>query len=43
MLVTRESGHDSQWTAGIHVRGSPLRASGAGDPEVDLRLPGTAR
>lgn len=28
---------------GPHIRGSRLRASAAGDEEVDLLLPGTAR
>jgi 1-phosphatidylinositol-4-phosphate 5-kinase len=41
--VARDSGHDDGGIPGIHVRGSPLRASVAGDPEVDLLLPGTAR
>lgn len=39
----RDHGHGSIGTPGIHIRGSPLRASVAGDPEVDLLLPGTAR
>ncbi|CAM6114143.1 unnamed protein product [Calypogeia fissa] len=45
MLVARERGQEPAATAGSHVRGSPLRASGAGlsaDREVDLLLPGTA-
>mgnify|MGYP006950790932 FL=1 len=29
--------------AGSHVRGSPLKASAAGNEEIDLLLPGTAR
>lgn len=43
VLVARDSGRDGGGTPGIHIRGSPLRASVAGDPEVDLLLPGTAR
>ncbi|XP_024388541.1 phosphatidylinositol 4-phosphate 5-kinase 9 [Physcomitrium patens] len=43
MLVTRDASNVSSGTPGIHIRGSPLRASVAGDPEVDLLLPGTAR
>jgi 1-phosphatidylinositol-4-phosphate 5-kinase len=43
VLVARDIGHGGSGTPGIHIRGSPLRASGAGDPEVDLLLPGTAR
>ena len=43
VLVARDTGHGSSGTPGIHIRGSPLRASVAGDPEVDLLLPGTAR
>jgi len=43
VLVARDSGQDDGGIPGIHVRGSPLRASVAGDPEVDLLLPGTAR
>lgn len=41
--MARDTGHGSSGTPGIHIRGSPLRASVAGDPEVDLLLPGTAR
>lgn len=43
VLVARDHAHGSIGTPGIHIRGSPLRASVAGDPEVDLLLPGTAR
>ncbi|XP_024380770.1 phosphatidylinositol 4-phosphate 5-kinase 9 isoform X1 [Physcomitrium patens] len=43
VLVARDAAHGSSGTPGIHIRGSPLRASVAGDPEVDLLLPGTAR
>ncbi|GLT25748.1 hypothetical protein SLA2020_008580 [Shorea laevis] len=34
---------DSSVVVGSHIRGSRLRASSAGDEEVDLLLPGTAR
>jgi 1-phosphatidylinositol-4-phosphate 5-kinase len=43
VLVARDNGHGNIGTPGMHIRGSPLRASVAGDPEVDLLLPGTAR
>ncbi|KAG0623343.1 hypothetical protein M758_3G166800 [Ceratodon purpureus] len=43
VLVARDTGLGNSGTPGIHIRGSPLRASVAGDPEVDLLLPGTAR
>ncbi|VVA97055.1 unnamed protein product [Arabis nemorensis] len=41
-LVLVPGGSDSIVT-GPHIRGSRLRASAAGDEEVDLLLPGTAR
>ena len=34
---------DNSVVVGPHIRGSRLRASAAGDEEVDLLLPGTAR
>ena len=34
---------DNSMVVGPHIRGSRLRASAAGDEEVDLLLPGTAR
>lgn len=42
VLVPRGAGDDSV-VVGSHIRGSRLRASAAGDEEVDLLLPGTAR
>ncbi|XP_077250107.1 phosphatidylinositol 4-phosphate 5-kinase 1-like isoform X2 [Tasmannia lanceolata] len=42
LLVTHEPGFVSTMQ-GSHVRGSTLRASAAGDEEVDLLLPGTGR
>ncbi|KAL2933684.1 Phosphatidylinositol 4-phosphate 5-kinase 9 [Bienertia sinuspersici] len=43
-LVLVPRGNDSSVVVGSHVRGSRLRAaSAAGDGEVDLLLPGTAR
>ncbi|KAJ4850854.1 Phosphatidylinositol 4-phosphate 5-kinase 9 [Turnera subulata] len=42
VLVPRGEDDDSI-VVGPHVRGSRLRASSAGDEEVDLLLPGTAR
>lgn len=42
VLVPRGT-DDSSVIAGPHIRGSRLRASSAGDEEVDLLLPGTAR
>lgn len=42
VLVPRGTGDDSV-VVGPHIRGSRLRASSAGDEEVDLLLPGTAR
>ncbi|CAN1275971.1 Phosphatidylinositol 4-phosphate 5-kinase 9 [Linum perenne] len=42
VLVPRGE-NDGSVVVGPHVRGSRLRASSAGDEEVDLLLPGTAR
>ncbi|KAK7267799.1 hypothetical protein RIF29_20478 [Crotalaria pallida] len=42
VLVPREA-DDNSVVVGSHIRGSRLRASAAGDEEVDLLLPGTAR
>ncbi|KAJ4979566.1 hypothetical protein NE237_010346 [Protea cynaroides] len=42
VLVPRGS-DDSSIIVGPHIRGGRLRASAAGDEEVDLLLPGTAR
>ncbi|XP_041023943.1 phosphatidylinositol 4-phosphate 5-kinase 9 isoform X1 [Juglans microcarpa x Juglans regia] len=42
VLVPRGTG-DGSVVVGPHIRGSRLRASSAGDEEVDLLLPGTAR
>ncbi|XLU47010.1 hypothetical protein S245_041824 [Arachis hypogaea] len=42
VLVPRGS-DDNSVVVGSHIRGSRLRASAAGDEEVDLLLPGTAR
>ncbi|KAK9153854.1 hypothetical protein Sjap_001334 [Stephania japonica] len=42
VLVLRETDDDSV-VVGSHIRGKRLRASAAGDEEVDLLLPGTAR
>ncbi|XP_010243193.1 PREDICTED: phosphatidylinositol 4-phosphate 5-kinase 9 [Nelumbo nucifera] len=42
VLIPRGNNDDSV-IVGPHVRGSRLRASAAGDEEVDLLLPGTAR
>ncbi|KAH9671128.1 phosphatidylinositol 4-phosphate 5-kinase 9 [Citrus sinensis] len=41
-IVAEEGTDDSSVIAGPHIRGSRLRASSAGDEEVDLLLPGTA-
>lgn len=42
VLVPRGT-DDNSVVAGSHIRGRRLRASAAGDEEVDLLLPGTAR
>ncbi|KAH7679471.1 Phosphatidylinositol-4-phosphate 5-kinase protein [Dioscorea alata] len=42
LLVTHEPGSVSNMP-GSHIRGGTLRASAAGDEEVDLLLPGTGR
>lgn len=42
VLIPRGSNENSV-VVGPHIRGSRLRASAAGDEEVDLLLPGTAR
>lgn len=42
VLVPRGT-DDNSVVVGPHIRGSRLRASAAGDEEVDLLLPGTAR
>ena len=42
VLVPRGADNASV-VVGPHIRGSRLRASAAGDEEVDLLLPGTAR
>lgn len=42
LLVTHEPGSVSNMP-GSHIRGGTLRASVAGDEEVDLLLPGTGR
>jgi 1-phosphatidylinositol-4-phosphate 5-kinase len=42
-LVLVPRGGDDSVVVGPHIRGSRLRASSAGDEEVDLLLPGTAR
>ncbi|KAJ8754158.1 hypothetical protein K2173_002057 [Erythroxylum novogranatense] len=42
-LVLVPRGSDNSVVVGSHIRGSRLRASSAGDEEVDLLLPGTAR
>ncbi|CAN0878698.1 Phosphatidylinositol 4-phosphate 5-kinase 9 [Linum grandiflorum] len=43
VLVPRGEQDDSSIVVGPHIRGSRLRASSAGDEEVDLLLPGTSR
>lgn len=43
VLVPRGTDDDNSIVVGPHIRGSRLRASSAGDEEVDLLLPGTAR
>lgn len=42
-MVPRETDDDNSVIVGPHMRGRRLRASAAGDEEVDLLLPGTAR
>ncbi|CAN1307923.1 Phosphatidylinositol 4-phosphate 5-kinase 9 [Linum perenne] len=42
VLVPRGETDDSSVVVGPHIRGSRLRASSAGDEEVDLILPGTS-
>lgn len=42
VLIPRGTDENSV-VVGPHIRGSRLRASAAGDEEVDLLLPGTAR
>lgn len=42
VLIPRGTDENSV-VVGPHIRGSRLRASSAGDEEVDLLLPGTAR
>ncbi|KAK7284989.1 hypothetical protein RJT34_19744 [Clitoria ternatea] len=43
LVLVPRGADDSSVVVGSHVRGSRLRASAAGDEEVDLLLPGTAR
>ncbi|KAK7245061.1 hypothetical protein RIF29_39892 [Crotalaria pallida] len=43
LVLVPRGGDDNSVVVGPHVRGSRLRASSAGDEEVDLLLPGTAR
>ncbi|KAK7274175.1 hypothetical protein RIF29_15253 [Crotalaria pallida] len=42
LVLFPRGGDDNSVVVGPHVRGSRLRASSAGDEEVDLLLPGTA-
>lgn len=43
LVLVPRGGDDDSVVVGSHMRGSRLRASSAGDEEVDLLLPGTAR
>lgn len=43
LVLVPRGADDGSVVVGSHVRGSRLRASAAGDEEVDLLLPGTAR
>ncbi|KAI9070473.1 hypothetical protein K1719_047563 [Acacia pycnantha] len=43
LVLVPRGADDSSVVVGSHIRGSRLRASAAGDEEVDLLLPGTAR
>lgn len=43
LVLVPRGGDDNSVVVGPHIRGSRLRASSAGDEEVDLLLPGTAR
>jgi len=43
LVLVPRGADDNSVVVGSHVRGSRLRASSAGDEEVDLLLPGTAR
>ncbi|KAK7256193.1 hypothetical protein RIF29_29631 [Crotalaria pallida] len=43
LVLFPRGGDDNSVVVGPHMRGSRLRASSAGDEEVDLLLPGTAR
>lgn len=43
LVLVPRSGDGTGVVVGSHIRGSRLRASAAGDEEVDLLLPGTAR
>ncbi|XP_061353907.1 phosphatidylinositol 4-phosphate 5-kinase 9 [Gastrolobium bilobum] len=43
LVLVPRGADDNSVVVGSHIRGSRLRASAAGDEEVDLLLPGTAR
>ncbi|XP_019461020.1 PREDICTED: phosphatidylinositol 4-phosphate 5-kinase 9-like [Lupinus angustifolius] len=43
LVLVPRGADDNNGFVGSHIRGSRLRASAAGDEEVDLLLPGTAR
>lgn len=43
LVLVPRGDNDNSVVVGPHIRGSRLRASSAGDEEVDLLLPGTAR
>ncbi|TKY52992.1 Phosphatidylinositol 4-phosphate 5-kinase 9 [Spatholobus suberectus] len=43
LVLVPRGADDNSVVVGPHIRGSRLRASAAGDEEVDLLLPGTAR
>ncbi|CAN6476948.1 unnamed protein product [Victoria cruziana] len=43
LVLVARGPHQNGVVVGSHIRGSRLRASAAGDEEVDLLLPGTAR
>ncbi|MCI26501.1 phosphatidylinositol 4-phosphate 5-kinase 9-like, partial [Trifolium medium] len=42
LVLVPRGADDGSVVVGSHIRGSRLRASAAGDEEVDLLLPGTA-
>ncbi|ONK57275.1 uncharacterized protein A4U43_C10F18400 [Asparagus officinalis] len=43
LVLVPHGSSENSFVVGPHIRGSRLRASAAGDEEVDLLLPGTAR